>query len=111
MFGNLGNFTNLLKSAKDLQQNVAKLREELGSRRYEASAGGEMVKATVDGRGALVDIKIDPSALSDCELLEDMIKAALSSAMAKSSEAMHRDMTALTGGMNLPGLTDFFPGG
>ncbi|MBI3835245.1 MAG: YbaB/EbfC family nucleoid-associated protein [Planctomycetes bacterium] len=111
MFGNLGNFTNLLKSAKDLQQNVAKLREELAARRFEASAGGDMVKATVDGRGTLMDIKIEPSALCDCELLEDMIKAAIGAAMSKSSESMKQDMAALTGGISLPGLTDFFAGG
>ena len=110
MFGGLGNFTNLLKSAKDLQQNLAKMREELASRRYEASAGGEMVNVVVDGKGTLLDIKIDPKALEDGELLEDLIKAAISTAVTKSQEGMKRDLSALTGGMNIPGITDLLGG-
>lgn len=110
MFGSLGNFTNILKSAKDLQQNLAKMREELASRRFDAAAGGEMVKVIVDGKGMLLDIKIDPKALTDVELLEDMIKAAVGSAVSKSQEHMKRDLAALTGGINLPGITDLLGG-
>lgn len=110
MFGSLGNFTNLLKSAKDLQQNLARLKEELAARRFEGAAGGDMVKVVVDGRGSLIDVKIDPQALSDVELLEDMIKAAVSAATAKSNEGMKRDLAALTGGVSLPGLSDLIGG-
>ena len=106
MLGGLGNVAGLLKSAKELQGNMAKLQEELASRRHEADAGGGMVRATVDGKGTLIEIKIDPQAASDVELLEDLVKAAVGAAVAKSQEAMKGEMAALTGGLNMPGLTD-----
>ena len=110
MFGNLGNIADMLKSAKALQGNLAKLQEELASRRYEADAGGGMVRATVDGKSTLVDIRIDPKAVNDVELLEDLVKAAIGAAVAKSQEAMKSEMAALTGGLNLPGLTEMLGG-
>ncbi|MFH1108311.1 MAG: YbaB/EbfC family nucleoid-associated protein [Planctomycetota bacterium] len=112
MLGGLGNFTGLLKSAKDLQSNLAKMQEQLAARRYEGGAGGDMVRAVVDGRGSLVDIKIDPKAAADVELLEDLIKAAVgAAAAAKSQEGMKQELGALTGGLNIPGLTEMLGGG
>ncbi len=111
MLGSLGNFAGLLKSAKDLQGNLAKLQEELAKRRYQGDAGGGMVSATVDGKGTLLDIKIDPQATKDVELLEDLVKAAVGAAGAKSQEAMKSEMAGLTGGLNIPGLQEFFGGG
>ena len=111
MFGNLGNLTGLLKTAKDLQANMAKMQEELATKRYDGDAGGGMVRAVVDGRGMLVDVKIEPSAAKDVELLEDLVKAAVSAATAKSQEAARNEMNALTGGLNVPGLADMLGGG
>ncbi|MGD2109089.1 MAG: YbaB/EbfC family nucleoid-associated protein [Phycisphaerae bacterium] len=106
MLGGLGNLAGVLKSAKGLQAQVSKMQEELASRRFEGDAGGGMVRATVDGRGTLVDVKIDPQALNDVELLEDLVKAAVGAATTKSHEAMKNDVAAMTGGLNIPGLTD-----
>jgi len=111
MFGGLGNLTGLLKSAKEMQANMAKMQAELAERRYEGDAGGGMVKAVVDGKSTLVDIKIDPSAVGDVELLEDLVKSAVGVATAKSQEAMKNEIAAMTGGMNIPGLTDMMGGG
>ncbi len=111
MLGGLGNIAGLLKTAKDFQGNLAKLQEELATRRYEAEAGGGMVRATVDGKSVLVDIRIDPKALADGELLEELVKSAVCAATAKSQEAMKGEMASLTGGLNLPGLTDMLGGG
>lgn len=111
MFGNLGNLTGLLKTAKDLQANMAKMQEELANKRFEGDAGGGMVRAVVDGRGTLVDVKIEPDAAKDVELLEDLVRAAVCAATSKSQEAARQDMAALTGGMNIPGLGDILGGG
>ncbi len=111
MLGNLGNIAEIMKSAKAFQGNLAKLQEELAARRYEAESGGGMVRATVDGKSTLMDIRIDPNALGDRELLEDLIKAAVCAAIAKSQEAMKSEMAALTGGMNISGLTEMLGGG
>ena len=77
MLGGLGNLANVLKTAKGLQDQMTKMQEELASRRFEGDAGGGMVRVTVDGRGNLVDVKIDPEAAKDVELLEDLVKAAV----------------------------------
>ena len=111
MLGNLGNIAGILKSAKAFQGNLAKLQEELRASRYQAEAGGGAVRATVDGKSTLVDIRIDPEAMGDRELLEDLIKAAVCAATAKSQEAMKSEMAAMAGGMNIPGLTEMLGGG
>ncbi len=111
MLGNLGNLAGLMKSAKQMQTQMAKMQEELASRRYDGAAGGEMVRATVDGKGALINIKIDPEATKDVELLEDFVKAAIGVAVTKSQEDMKNEMSALTGGLDLGGLTEMLGGG
>ncbi|MFQ5493867.1 MAG: YbaB/EbfC family nucleoid-associated protein [Phycisphaerae bacterium] len=110
MLGNLSNLANLMKSAKDVQGRFAQLQETLASHRHEGDAGGGMVCATVDGKGALVRVKIDPAAMGDVELLEDLIKAAVGAATAKSQEAMKRELAGLTGGLNIPGLSEMLGG-
>lgn len=111
MFGGLGNITGLLKTARDLQGNMTKLQESLAAARHEGAAGGELVKATVDGKGMLVGIKIDPKATADVELLEDLIKAAVGAAVTKSSEAMKQEMAAMTGGLDLSSFSNLLGGG
>lgn len=102
MFGNLGNLAGLIRSAKDLQTNMARFQEEMTALRVNGEAGGGLVRATVDGKGMLVDIKIDPSALSDVELLEDLIRSASSEAVKKAQEAARESMSRVTGGLSLP---------
>jgi nucleoid-associated protein EbfC len=107
MFGGLGNLPNLLKQAKSLQENMQKIQENLAQQRFEADAGAGMVRTVVDGRGDLVQIKIDPQAAGDIELLEDLIKAAIHAARKKAQEGMEAEMQRMTGGLNLPGLSEF----
>lgn len=111
MLGGLGNLAGLLKSAKEMQGQLAKMQAELAGRRYEADAGGGMVRVTVDGKSTLIDIKIDPEAVNDIELLEDLVKAAVCSATAKSQEAMKNELATMTGGLNIPGMTEILGGG
>lgn len=110
MFGALGDLAGLMKTAKQLQGNMARLQAELETRRFTADAGAGLVRATVDGRGTLVEIKIEPQAVQDLELLEDLVKAAVGAASAKAQEAVKGDMMALTGGMNIPGLAQMLGG-
>ena len=106
MFGGLGNIAGMLKQAKALQENMQKFQETLLAQRYESDAGAGMVRAVVNGKGELVQMKIDPTATSDVELLEDMITAAVSAASRKAQEAMKAEVSRMTGGLNIPGLSD-----
>ena len=113
MLGNLGgiaNIANLLKSAKDMQGKFERMQEELSRRRFDGDAGGGMVRATVDGRGELIDIKINAESVGDVELLENLVKAAIGAATAKSRETMKTDLASLTGGVSIPGLTEMLGG-
>ncbi len=110
MLGNLGNLAGLMKSAAALQGQMARMQEELARRRFDADAGAGMVRATVDGKGTLLDVKIEPAAVEDVELLEDLIKGAVGAAVAKSQEAMKTELAGLTGGLNIPGLTEMLGG-
>ncbi len=111
MFGQMGDIAGLLRSAKDMQANMAKMQETLLASRYEADAGGGMVRAVVNGKGGIVDIKVDPAAVQDVEMLEDLIKAAVNVAVGKAQEAMKGELSKLTGGVNIPGLNDMLGGG
>ena len=112
MLGGLGNIANLLKSAGELRGNMERMQAELAQKRFDGEAGGGLVRATVDGKSTLIDIKIDAKAVEDVELLEDLVKAAVCAAVTKAQEAMKTEMAALTGGMGLPpGLADMLGGG
>lgn len=106
MFGGLGNLGNMLKQAKAFQENMQKVQESLAAQRFDADAGAGMVRAQVNGKGELIQIKIDPQAVQDVELLEDMVTAAVSAANRKAQEGMKAEMSRLTGGLNIPGLSE-----
>jgi len=95
-----------MKAIQQMQMRMEKIQKELGETIVEGTAGGGVVKATVNGQKEFLGIKIDPSAVDpdDVELLEEMIGAAVGDAMGKTSILMEDRMSALTGGMKMPGL-------
>ncbi len=95
-----------MKAIQQMQMRLEKIQKELGETIVEGTAGGGVVKATVNGQKEFIGIKIDPSAVDpeDVELLEEMIGAAVGDAMGKATILMEDRMSALTGGMKMPGL-------
>ncbi|MBD5553429.1 MAG: YbaB/EbfC family nucleoid-associated protein [Desulfovibrio sp.] len=100
------NMNDILRQAQVMQNKIAKLQEEMAGRTYEAASGGGMVKAEVSGRQELVKLAIDPQALEggDVEMLQDLVLAAVNEALRISRESMEREMTAISGGIKLPGM-------
>lgn len=98
-----GNMQQLMKQAQKMQQDMAKLQEELGQREFEASVGGGMVKAVVSGKKELVSIKISPECVDpeDIDMLEDLVISAVNEALRTAEETVSSEMSKLTGGMNL----------
>ena len=82
------------------------MQEELEAREYEASAGGGMVSVKVNGKKEVLSIEIKPEAVDpdDVEMLQDMVLAAVNEALRTASETSEREMSKLTGGLNMPGL-------
>lgn len=100
------NMGDLLRQAQVMQQKIAKMQAELGERSFEASSGGGMVKVEVSGKQELRKIVIDPKALegSDVEMLQDLILAAVNEAGRIARDTMEREMSAISGGIKLPGV-------
>ncbi|WP_041459264.1 YbaB/EbfC family nucleoid-associated protein [Ammonifex degensii] len=96
----------MMRQVQKLQSELAKLQEELGNRTTEATAGGGMVKAVVNGRQELVSLEIKPEAVDpeEVELLQDMILAAVNEALRQAREMVAQEMGRLTGGLGIPGL-------
>lgn len=97
---------NPMQQVKDLQTKMVKMQEELAVRTVEASAGGGMVTAVVNGRLDLVSLKIDKQVVdpADVEMLEDLVVAAVNDGLRKAQEMAAAEMNKLAGGLNIPGL-------
>ena len=101
-----GNMQQLARQAQKLQQQMAKMQEEIEAREFEATAGGGMATAKVNGKKELLSIEIKPEAVDpdDVEMLQDLIVAAVNEALREATDAMEQGMGKMTGGMGIPGL-------
>lgn len=97
-----------LKQLKKMQEEIARIQAELGNKRIEASSGGGMVTAVMNGHGELVDLKIDPQVVDpqDVEMLQDLIIAAVKESKHRAQEMVQQEM----GQLIPPGLASQIPG-
>jgi DNA-binding YbaB/EbfC family protein len=97
---------NLQRMAQQMQQDMARVQSELEAAQVDGSAGGGVVNATVTGKGEVVSITIDPSAVdpSDVEMLQDLVVAAVNDALRASRDLAEEKMAAVTGGLKIPGM-------
>ena len=97
---------NIMKQAQQMQKKMGQMQQEMESQQVEATAGGGMVTAVVNGRQKLLSLTIDPQVVDadDVEMLQDLVAAAVNEAINKSQDMMQAEMSKLTGGMNIPGL-------
>jgi len=104
----LGNLGNIMKQAKKLQEELAKKQAEIEEMKVEASSGGGMVTATVNGRGELLNLAIEKEVVDpdDVEMLVDLVIAAVQEAQKNAKEQAQEKLGPLTQGMNLPGMPE-----
>ena len=97
---------NMIKQAQKMQQEMMRMQQEMETKEYEATSGGGMVTAAVNGKHELLRLAIDPEAVDpeDVEMLQDMVIAAVNEAMRKAETEATANMSKLTGGLNLGGL-------
>ena len=97
-------FGDMMKQAQKMQKQMGELQEKLAEERYEATAGGGLVKAVVDGKQMLRELKFSPKVLAetDVTLLEDLVITAIGEAQRTSQEKMAEAYSKVTGGFNLP---------
>ena len=103
-YGGGMNQANMIKQAQKMQEELRKMQEELENSVFEATAGGGVVKAAVNGRHELTALTIDPEAVDpeDVEMLQDLVIAAVNEALRKVDEASSSGMSRLTGMKGLP---------
>ena len=92
---------NMIKQAQKMQQDMLKMQEEMENREYEATVGGGMVTARVNGKHEVLALTINPEAVDpdDVEMLQDMVVGAVNEAMRKAEDAGAQLMGKMTGGL------------
>jgi nucleoid-associated protein EbfC len=97
---------NLQRMAQQMQQEMLRVQSELEAAQVTGSAGGGVVSATVTGKQEVVSLTIDPSAVdpTDVDMLQDLVVAAVNDALRASRELAEEKMSAVTGGLRLPGM-------
>jgi hypothetical protein len=99
---------DIVKQAQQLQERLQQIQQEAGNKVVEASAGGGMVTARVNGRLEVVGLTIDPTVIDakDPDMLRDLVMAAVNEGVRRAQQMVAEEMGKLTGGLNLkiPGL-------
>jgi hypothetical protein len=94
----------MMKQVKDMQARMQKMQDELAQVEVSGQSGGGLVKVTLDGKGNMRRVAIDPSLMKpdETEILEDLIVAATQDAKTKVENALQAKMSEVTGGLPLP---------
>ncbi len=101
------NLQKIMQQAQKMQDEMKRVQEELGRTEVTGRAGGDAVAITCNGKYEFLKVSISPEAAQDQEMLEDLILAALKDATGQISKIAESKMSAVTAGMNIPGLPGF----
>jgi DNA-binding YbaB/EbfC family protein len=96
----------MMKQLQQMQQKMVKAQEDLANETVTATAGGGAVTIEMNGHHEVMAVTLDPDAVdpADVEMLQDMILAAFNEALSKAQTMAQQKMSAITGGLNIPGM-------
>jgi len=99
-----------MQQAREMQEKMAKVQNELASKTVTGSAGGGMVTVQATGKGEILSISIEDEVIdrSEKELLQDLVAGAVNDALRKARELAKSEMGGLASGLQIPGLTNMF---
>jgi DNA-binding YbaB/EbfC family protein len=97
MFENLGDMGKMLEG---MQENAAKLKEELASKTFSVKTGGGMIDLSVNGNGEVIDLNIDDSLLADKDSLQILLIGAINDANKMVQQNQQQSAMGMLGGMN-----------
>lgn len=102
--------TSIMQQAREMQEKMAKVQNELASKTVTGNAGGGMVTVQATGKGEILSISIEDEVIdrSEKELLQDLVGGAVNDALRKARELAKSEMAGLAGGLQIPGLTNMF---
>jgi hypothetical protein len=100
--------TSLMKKAREMGGRVDKLNGRLESETVNGSAGGGMVSVSMNGLGNVISVSIDPQLVekNECEMIEDLVRAATNEAREKTKSLHARLTQEMTTELGIPGLTE-----
>ena len=103
---------SMLKQAQGMSGKLQEVRDRMANIRCEGQAGAGMVTIEVSGQMKVVNCRIDPALFQsgDREMVEDLVCSATNQALEKIREAQLKEMAGVTGGLNIPGLSDALAG-
>ena len=98
------NLGQMMKQAQEMQSKMQEMQEKLVSIEISSNSGGGLVSVTLNGKGEMRNLHIDPSLFNsdDSDVVEDLIIAAFNDAKTKVESRVAEEMTRITGGLNLP---------
>jgi DNA-binding YbaB/EbfC family protein len=96
---------NMMKQAQQLQAKLLQIQTELETLTVNGSSGGGVINIEMTGKQEVKNVTIDPDTVDDIDLLQDLILTAINDAVQKSQQLASDKMSAVTGGLNIPGLT------
>ncbi len=102
--------SSIIKQAQEMPTKMNDIQERLAQKKITGSAGGGMVSVTVNGKGELLSMDMEKELLDpqEKEMVQDLIVAATNDALRRAKELGSQEMVHLTGGMKIPGLSNFF---
>jgi DNA-binding YbaB/EbfC family protein len=100
--------SNIMEQARGMQEKMAKIQQDLARKTITGTSGGGMVTVTVNGQGDVISIAVEPAVIdpAEAEMLQDLIVAATNDGIRKARELGKQEMAQLTGGLNIPGLSN-----
>lgn len=106
MSGGPQNMAGMLRQAQKMQEQMTALQEELDAREYDVQAGGGAVSVKINGKKEILSINISPDIVDpdDIETLTDVLTAAFNEAIKRVEDTNQKEMSAITGSLNMPGL-------
>ena len=101
-----GSRNDMMLKIQKMQEDMARVQQEIEETEFSSSSGGGAVEVTVSGKHEVLSVKIKPDVVDpeDVEMLEDLLIASLNEAIRKANDTMEREMGKFTGGLNIPGL-------
>jgi DNA-binding YbaB/EbfC family protein len=104
--GGANNMQSMMKQAQKMQEDMAKIQQELEEKEFSVSVGGGVVEAVMSGKKVLKTLNIKPEVVDpeDIEMLQDLVISAINEAIKKVEDHSENEMGKVTGGMNMPGL-------
>jgi len=97
---------NMMKQVQNIQGQISSMQDQLAEKTVEASSGAGMVTVTANGKQEIISIRISPEIVDpeDIAMLQDLVTAAVNTALKSSKAMMQEELSKITGGLQIPGL-------